>query len=219
MRDLFNDALMQKIHKTGVIAVLVIDDVKDALPLADALLKGGVDIMELTLRTDAAMGALKVILEERPQMTVGIGTILTLEQVEIVALSGAAFGVAPGTNPRIVDLAKREALPFAPGIMTPSDIETAIEFGCKLLKFFPAQSSGGLAHLKNISAPYQHLGLKFIPLGGVNQENLSSYIQTPNVAAVGGSWLATRDMINAGEWENITKNAAKAVGVVRKIRG
>jgi len=219
MRKLFDDALMQKIHNTGVIAVLVIDDVEDALPLADALLKGGVDIMELTLRTDAAMDALKVILTERPQMTAGIGTILTTEQVEVVAISGAAFGVAPGTNPKIVDLAKREALPFAPGVMTPSDIETAIEFGCKLLKFFPAQSSGGLSHLKNISAPYQHLGLEFIPLGGVNQENLASYIEAPNVAAVGGSWLATRDLINAGDWNQITENAASAVEVIKKIRG
>ena len=100
-----------------------------------------------------------------------------------------------GGPPKIVDIAKREALPFAPGIMTPSDIEAGLEFGCRLFKFFPASTAGGLAHLKNISAPYQHLGLEFIPLGGVNQENLHTFIEAPNVAAVGGSWIATRDLI------------------------
>jgi 2-dehydro-3-deoxyphosphogluconate aldolase / (4S)-4-hydroxy-2-oxoglutarate aldolase len=219
MRSLFDVPLLNKIRSTAVIAVVVIDDEKDALPLADALLQGGIDIMELTLRTDAALGSMKIILEKRPQMKVGIGTILTMEQVEVVAISGAAFGVAPGTNPKILEIAKHEALPFAPGIMTPSDIECGLEHNCHLFKFFPAQSSGGLAHLKNISAPYQHLGLEFIPLGGVNQDNLETYLSAPNVIAVGGSWLATRDLINAGEWDQITENAAKATESVKKIRG
>jgi 2-dehydro-3-deoxyphosphogluconate aldolase / (4S)-4-hydroxy-2-oxoglutarate aldolase len=219
MYNLFSDSLLNKIRKNAVIAVLVIDDAKDALPLADALLKGGIEIMELTLRTEAAFDAVKLLIEERPQMTVGVGTILTAEQVERVAILGASFGVSPGMNPKIVDIAKREALPFAPGIMTPSDIEVALEFGCRLFKFFPASSAGGLAHLKNISAPYQHLGLEFIPLGGVKQDNLQTFLEAPNVAGVGGSWIATRELINAKNWDQITKNASEASKTVKSVRG
>ena len=219
MRNLFSEKLTGRIEACGVIAVLVIDRVEDAVPLAKALLAGGIDVMELTLRTPAAIEALKEIKRNVPEMIAGIGTILTPEQVMEAKAAGAEFGVAPGMNPRVVAKAKDAGLPFAPGICTPSDIEAALEHGCRLLKFFPAETSGGLKHLKNMSAPYVHLGLKFIPLGGLDQNNLASYLADPSVAAVGGSWIAKRETIKANDWAAITAAAAKATETVKAIRG
>ena len=219
MRNLFSEKLTGRIEACGVIAVLVIDRVEDAVPLAKALLAGGIDVMELTLRTPAAIEALKEIKRNVPEMIAGIGTILTPEQVMEAKAAGAEFGVAPGMNSRVVAKAKDAGLPFAPGICTPSDIEAALEHGCRLLKFFPAETSGGLKHLKNMSAPYVHLGLKFIPLGGLDQNNLASYLADPSVAAVGGSWIAKRETIKANDWAAITAAAAKATETVKTIRG
>ncbi|MEI8247865.1 MAG: bifunctional 4-hydroxy-2-oxoglutarate aldolase/2-dehydro-3-deoxy-phosphogluconate aldolase [Lentisphaerota bacterium] len=219
MRNLFSEKLTGRIEACGVIAVLVIDRVEDAVPLAKALLAGGIDVMELTLRTPAAIEALKEIKRNVPEMIAGIGTILTPEQVMEAKAAGAEFGVAPGMNSRVVAKAKDAGLPFAPGICTPSDIEAALEHGCRLLKFFPAETSGGLKHLKNMSAPYVHLGLKFIPLGGLDQNNLASYLADPSVAAVGGSWIAKRETIKANDWAAITAAAAKATETVKAIRG
>lgn len=217
MRSLFTDEMLEKLRNTGVIAVLVIDREEDAVPLARALIAGGIDIMELTLRTPAALGALSRIKREVPEMTCGIGTILTTEQIDQVADAGAAFGVAPGLNPRIIARAKEKGLPFAPGVATPSDIEAALEFGCRLLKFFPAETSGGIPHLKSMSGPYKHLGLQFIPLGGVNLNNLKTYLEFPDVIAVGGSWLAKREVINAHQWDAIESNARDAKTIVENI--
>lgn len=214
MHNLFTDEMLEKIRKTGVIAVLVIDKEEDAVPLARALLAGGVDIMELTLRTPAALGALKRVKAEVPEMMCGAGTVLTIEQVDQVAEAGAAFAVSPGMNAKIVSRAKEIGLPFAPGVCTPSDIEAAIELGCRLLKFFPAESMGGLKHLKNISAPYNYLGLQFIPLGGLNQDNMISYLDSPDVIGIGGSWIAKKDVINAHDWATITANAKAATDAV-----
>lgn len=214
MNKLFTGEMLGKIRKTGVIAVLVIDDEKDAVPLAKALLAGGVDIMELTLRTPAALGALKRVKAEVPKMMCGAGTVLTVDQVEQVAEAGAAFAVAPGMNSKIVAKAKEIGLPFAPGICTPSDIEAALEHGCRLMKFFPAESMGGLKHLKNISAPYNHLGLQFIPLGGLSQDNMVAYLASSDVIGIGGSWIAKRESIKAHDWATITANAKAATDAV-----
>ncbi len=219
MKELFYEKLMSRLEACGVIAVLVIDRVEDAVPLAKALLAGGIDVMELTLRTPAAIDALKAIRRDVPELIAGIGTILTPDQVMEAKAAGAEFGVAPGMNPRVVAKAKEAGLPFSPGICTPSDIEAALEHGCRLLKFFPAETSGGLKHLKNMSAPYMHLGLKFIPLGGLDQNNLASYLSEPSVAAVGGSWIAKRETIKANDWAAITAAAAKATETVKSIRG
>ncbi len=219
MNSLFSKEITNKIEKSGVIAVLVLDEAEHAVPLAHALFAGGIDIMELTLRTPAALPGLKAILEEVPEMTAGIGTILTTDQVDEVKAAGALFGVAPGMNSRIVSRAKEVGLPFAPGIATPTDIEMALEHGCRLLKFFPAETSGGLKHLKNMSAPYMHLGLKFIPLGGLNQDNLASYLEEPSVIGIGGSWIAPRKLIQEKNWQGITERAAKAKETVTSIRG
>ncbi|MEM7011859.1 MAG: bifunctional 4-hydroxy-2-oxoglutarate aldolase/2-dehydro-3-deoxy-phosphogluconate aldolase [Verrucomicrobiota bacterium] len=207
--------LGQRIAQAKVIAVLVIDNEADAVPLAKALLDGGVEVMELTLRTPAAIGALKEVRARMPEMIAGIGTILTTEQVDQVVDAGANFGVSPGVNPKIIEHAQSRQLPFGPGIMTPTDIDQSISCGCRLLKYFPASTSGGLKHLKNIAAPFAHLGLGFIPLGGINAENMREYLDSPLITAIGGSWLAPRDLIAAGDWKEITRRAMEA----KKIAG
>ena len=202
------------ISEARIIAVLVIDDAAAALPVAESLLAGGVTAMELTLRTPAALEAAARIREACPEMMVGIGTILFPDQVEAALAAGASFGVSPGVNPAIIRQAKAVGLPFGPGIMTPTDIDMAIQEGCRLLKFFPAESSGGLAHLKNIAAPYAHLGPKFIPLGGVSLANMMTYLNSNLIAAVGGSWLAPRDLIQQQDWKKIESNAREAISAL-----
>lgn len=214
----FPESLLQRLHKTGVIAVLMIDDADDAVPTARALLAGGVDIVELTLRTPVAMEALRRIRAEVPEIAVGVGTILTPEQAREVHAADAAFGVAPGMNPRVVAEAARIGLPFAPGICTPTDIELAVEQGCRLLKFFPSEPSGGLNYLRTIAAPFAHLGVKYVPLGGVAAGNAESYLKEPAVQALGGSWLAPRDLIKQSDWAAITTNAREAATIVHRVR-
>ena len=214
-----DQALHQHLYRTGVIAVLMIDDANDAVPVAHALLAGGVDCIELTLRTPAAMEALRRLRAEVPAMTVGVGTILTPQQVNEVKAADAAFGVAPGMNPRVVAEARRAGLPFAPGVCTPTDIELAIEQGCALLKFFPSEPCGGLAYLRTIAAPFAHLGVKYIPLGGVGASNAEHYLKEPSVHALGGSWLAPRDLIQRKDWNAITTNAREASSIVKRVRG
>ncbi|MCX6960752.1 MAG: bifunctional 4-hydroxy-2-oxoglutarate aldolase/2-dehydro-3-deoxy-phosphogluconate aldolase [Verrucomicrobia bacterium] len=204
---------------TGVFAVLVIDDAADAVPLARALLDGGVDCIELTLRTDAAMESLRRIRAEVPEMLVGAGTVLTPKQVNEVKEAGSAFGVAPGMNPRVVAEARRVGLPFAPGVCTPTDIELAIEQGCQLLKLFPSEPSGGLAYLRSIAAPFLHLGIQIIPLGGVSAANAEAYLREPLVLALGGSWLAPHELIQRKDWNSITANAREVSAIVKRVRG
>lgn len=218
MRTAFDPELSERIASFGVVAVLVVDRADDAVPLAKALLDGGVGVMELTLRTPAALDALKNIRANVPEMIAGVGTILTPSQVQSAKDAGAAFGVAPGMNPRVLAAAASSGLSFAPGIATPSDIEAALEANCRLLKFFPCEASGGLPYLKNIAAPYAHLGLKYIPLGGLNEKNMSTYLSEPLVSALGGSWLAPRDSIQAGDWTAITARAATATEIITSTR-
>lgn len=218
MTSAFPEKLQDKLHATGVIAVLMIDRVEDAVPLARALLAGGVNTIELTLRTFAALQCLRRIRDEVPEMTIGVGTILTPEQVNAAKDNGAVFGVAPGMNPRVVAEAGRIGLPFAPGVCTPTDIEHALEAGCKALKFFPCEPCGGLPYLKTIAAPFMHLGVQFIPLGGVNAANAAAYLKEPSVLALGGSWLAPKDLIAKGDWDTITKLATEITGIVKQVR-
>ncbi len=212
--DSFPQPLAAKIREAGILAVLVIDNADDAVPLAEALLAGGIRVMELTLRTPAAMAALEKILTQVPEMCAGIGTILEDEQVHAVQTAGASFGLAPGTNPAVLQAALTAGFPFIPGVATPSDIETALGFGCRLLKFFPAETGGGLKHLESMSAPYAHLDLRFIPLGGLDQENFAAYIRHPSIAAVGGSWIARRADIAQHHWQVITDRARRAVDTI-----
>jgi 2-dehydro-3-deoxyphosphogluconate aldolase/(4S)-4-hydroxy-2-oxoglutarate aldolase len=210
------EEISARIKKTGIVAVLIIDREEDAVPLAKALLAGGIDVMELTLRTEAALGALRRIRAAVPEMLAGVGTVLTPAQADDAKYAGAEFAVSPGMNPRVVKAADDAGLPFAPGILTPSDIEQALECGCRMLKFFPAESSGGLAYLKAMAAPYLHLGVSFIPLGGVNEKNMASYLADPLIDAVGGSWLAPRDAIREGRWDEITALAKAAREIINR---
>lgn len=219
MTPAFPDDLSARVQRAGVIAVLMIDDAADAVPVAKALSEGGVEAVELTLRTPVAMECLRRIRAEVPQMMVGVGTILTPQQVEEVKAAGAAFGVAPGMNPRVVTAAREAGLPFAPGVGTPTDIELAIEQGCRLLKFFPSEPSGGLAYLRTIAAPFAHLGVRYIPLGGVTAANAEAYLREPAVQALGGSWLAPRDLIQVRNWAAIRANAMEVSAIVAKLRG
>ncbi len=212
------EALTRHLRRTGVIAVLMIDRADDAVPLARALLAGGVDCIELTLRTEVALESLRRIRAEVPGVIIGVGTILTPRQAGDAKESGADFGVAPGMNPRVVAEAGRIGLPFAPGVCTPTDIELAIEAGCRVLKFFPSEPCGGLAYLRVISAPFMHLGVQFIPLGGVGPTNAAQYLHEPSVLALGGSWLAPKDLIARGDWAAITGLAREAGDIVRQVR-
>jgi 2-dehydro-3-deoxyphosphogluconate aldolase/(4S)-4-hydroxy-2-oxoglutarate aldolase len=210
MEDPFREELKALLRDAGVIAVLVIDRLQDAVPLARALVAGGVRVMELTLRTDCALDALRAIREEVPEMTAGAGTVLTPGQVAAVSDAGAAFGVSPGLNPRVVTAAREAGLSFAPGVAVPSDVESALELGCRLLKLFPAEPMGGVAYLKSMAAPYEHLGVGFVPLGGINTGNLPSYLSEPLITAIGGSWIAPRDLIVQGDWSAIEQRAREA---------
>lgn len=210
--------IIEKIDKAGVIAVLVIDELKNAVPVAKALLKGGVNAIELTLRTPVALDAAKAIKEEVPEMILGFGTVLNPEQVKEASQLGADFAVSPGCNPQVLAAAKEYGLSFAPGIVTPSDIEVAVEYGCRVLKYFPAETAGGMKNLSSMVAPYNYLGLRFIPLGGLNITNAASYLESPLITAIGGSWIAKQSLIQAQEWETITENAREIRKVIEDIR-
>lgn len=210
--------IWEKIEQAGVIAVLVVDEVNDAAPLARALLDGGIEAMELTLRTPAAVDALRAIRAEVPDMLAGIGTILTPAQVAEVLHAGAAFGVSPGMNPRVIQAALDNGLPFAPGIATPSELERAIEMGCRNVKFFPAEPQGGLPYLRSMMAPYRHLGIRCVPLGGLNMDNMKAYLADEHITAIGGSWLAPRDRIRQGDWQAIRDKAQAARQAIDEVR-
>ncbi len=210
--------ILHRLNRAGIIAVLVLDELKHAIPVARSLLNGGVEAIELTLRTPVALDAALAIKKGFPEMTLGIGTVLTVGQVKAIAGVGADFAVAPGCNPRVIDEAQKQGLSFAPGVMTPTDIELAIESGCRVLKYFPAETSGGLEHLASMAAPYEYLGLTFIPLGGLHVENTRSYLASPLISAIGGSWIAKRDLIRSEDWEGITNNAKEITDIVRKTR-
>lgn len=211
--------IIKKLNDTGVIAVIVIDDLESAVPLARSLVRGGVEAIELTLRTPIAMKAAKAIVNGVPEISVGLGTVLTVEQVKAGSEIGVDFAVAPGCNPRIISAAQECGLLFVPGIVTPTDIEMALELGCRVLKYFPAETSGGMKHLNSMAAPYRYLGLSFIPLGGINISNAGSYLESPLICAVGGSWIANRKSIQEGDWDAITKNAVEIKELIDKIRG
>ena len=213
-----SEELYERIGKCGLVATITLDNTSNAVSLANALLAGGMDIIELTLRTDSAYDALAAIKVDVPDILVGVGTVLRIDQLEKVMELGADFAVAPGMNPRIVRRASEIGIPFAPGICTPSDIEQAIELGCSVLKFFPSEPCGGLKYLRSMAAPYMHLGLKYIPLGGVNVNNLGDYLADDLILAAGGSWIAPRDRIEAGDWDTVTNNTREAVALVRSIR-
>lgn len=206
--------LLERVRKARILAVVTLESPDQAEPLAEALHAGGVQGIELTLRTAAGIESIRRIKQAFPQILVSAGTVLNEHQVAAVHGAGADMAVAPGFNPSVVKAAQSAGLPFAPGICTPSDIEGALALGCRLLKFFPAEPSGGLAYLTAIAGPYLHQGVQFLPLGGLHPGNARAYAASPVVAALGGSWLAPADRLKAGDWASIRQLAAEAMQLV-----
>lgn len=211
-----NIPIFEKIAELKIVPVLALESAETALPLADALISGGLPIAEITFRTTAAATAIQKIAEERPHVFIGAGTILTLDNLNAAMDSGAKFGVAPGFNPKIVEAALQKDFPFVPGVCTPSEIEAALAVGCRILKFFPAGAIGGAAMLKALSAPYRQTGVKFMPTGGVSLSNIGEYLAIDTVIACGGTWLAAHDDLAAFRWDVI---AARCREVTEKIKG
>jgi len=218
LKGMMDENVTSRIEKLGIIAVLVIDEPDDAVTVARVLMENGVGAMELTLRRANAFESLRRIRDSIPGMMAGVGTILTTEQVQVSLGGRAEFGVAPGYNRDIVAFAGEMGLPFAPGIATASDIEGAVSQGCRILKFFPAEPMGGTDYLRSLNAPYGHLGLRYIPLGGVGPANLASYLAMKEVIAIGGSWIAPEELIRAKDWVKIGRNAREAMEVLRIVR-
>jgi 2-dehydro-3-deoxyphosphogluconate aldolase / (4S)-4-hydroxy-2-oxoglutarate aldolase len=207
---------MKQITQTRLVPVAGIDNAEDAVPLATALHEAGVDVIEVTFRTEAAPEAIRRIRREFPDMLVGAGTLLDVYQVEQALEAGAKFGVSPGISESVVMKALSLDLPFMPGVMTPSDVEKGLSLGCRLLKFFPAETAGGIPMLKALAGPYGHTGVKFIPLGGVNIDNARSYLDLPMVAAIGGSWFLDRKLVAARNWKRISELTREAVEMARE---
>ena len=203
--------MLERIERRRIVPIVVLDDAEAAAPLAEALLAGGMDVMEITLRTAAALTAIRRIAAGYPEILLGAGTLLEPGHVVQARDAGAVFGLAPGLNPRVVEAAANCGLLFAPGVMTPSEVEQAWALGCKLLKFFPAEPAGGIAMLKALAGPYAHLGLRFIPTGGIGPGNLGQYMKVPLVAAIGGSWMVDKTLIAAGRWDEITRLTRQAL--------
>jgi len=209
---------MHRIQEKKVVPAAVIQNAKHAVPLAKALLAGGLDVIEVTLRTDAAVECIRRISDALPEMLVGAGTILNVDQVNATAEAGAVFGVAPGLNEKVVQRAQETEMTFIPGVVTPSEIEHGLELGCLLQKFFPAAVSGGVEYLDAMAKPYAHTGVRFIPLGGVNAANAVDYLALPIVEAIGGSWLVKSDLIADENWDEVTRLTKEMMTVIHSLK-
>ncbi len=203
------NAILENISKLGIVPVIALNDSKDAAPLAKALIDGGLPCAEVTFRTDAAEDSIRIMAREFPDMLVGAGTVLTTEQVDRAVAAGAKFIVSPGLNPKIVRYCVEKGITITPGCTNPSDIEQAIECGLEVVKFFPAEASGGLEMIKAMSAPYTKM--KFMPTGGINAKNLTTYLDFNKIIACGGSWMVNNDLIKSGDFDAITALTRNAV--------
>ena len=209
--------VLQLMKKSGVIPVVVLDDTAKALTTANALLAGGVSVMEITFRTAAAADSIKAVSENCPEMLVGAGTVVTLDQCKQALECGAKFIVSPGFDPEVVSWCAERNVPVTPGCVTPTEIMAAMKLGLNVVKFFPAGVYGGLKAMKSLSAPFG--GVKFIPTGGVDAKNLKEYLEAPFVHAVGGSWLCPKKEIAAGNFDAVTALCREASEIVREVRG
>ena len=209
--------VLERIKEMGIVPVVVIDDVKNAIPLAKALCEGGLPCAEVTFRTDAAEEAIRIMSEQFPDMLIGAGTVLTIDQVDRAVAAGAKFIVSPGLNPNIVKYCVDKGILITPGCMSPSDIEIALENGLEVVKFFPAEPAGGLKMIKAIAAPY--VNMKFMPTGGINIKNVKEYLLYDRIVACGGSWMVKDSLMKSGEFDKITELVKEAVQVVKESRG
>ena len=204
--------ILEKIGELGIVPVVKIEKAEDALPLGRALLAGDLPITEITFRTSAAEESIKILNRDLPNLLVGAGTVLTVEQVKKAVSAGAKFIVSPGFNPKVVDYCLENSIPVTPGINNPTQIEMALEREIEVVKFFPAEASGGLPLLESMSAPYA--GIKFIPTGGINLNNLTSYLSNKKVHACGGSWMVKANLISSGNFDEITRLTKEAVSIM-----
>ncbi len=207
--------LQQRVSDLGIIPVIAVDDSADILPICQALDRGGLPVAEITFRTEAGREALKLAARNFPHFLIGAGTVTLPEEVDAAHAAGAAFAVAPGTNPSILARAQGLGLPFFPGVCTPTDIELALSAGARLLKFFPAEAMGGLTLLNGLFAPYRHRGIAFIPTGGIKPSNLAEYLRCPAVKAIGGTWLVTSDLLKKRAFDAIEQLTREAVEIRR----
>lgn len=206
-------SILEKISELKIVPVVVLNDAKDARPLAKALVDGGLPCAEVTFRTDAAEESIRIMAEEYPDMLVGAGTVLTTDQVDRAVAAGAKFIVSPGLNPRIVKYCVERDILIVPGCSNASDIEQALENGLEVVKFFPAEQAGGLPMIKALAAPY--VNVKFMPTGGVNQKNINDYLSFKKVVACGGTWMVKNDLVESGNFEEITRLTKEALELVK----
>ncbi|MBO6131321.1 MAG: bifunctional 4-hydroxy-2-oxoglutarate aldolase/2-dehydro-3-deoxy-phosphogluconate aldolase [Treponema sp.] len=210
-----NEVLSQ-IEKTGIVPVVVLKNAKDAAPLAQSLLEGGLPCAEITFRTEAALESIKTIAEKFPQILLGAGTVLSAEQADRAMDSGAKFIVTPGLNPKVVEHCIKKGYTVCPGIMTPSELEQALSFGLDTVKFFPAENAGGIKMIKAISAPYPRV--KFMPTGGINAANVREYLASDKILACGGSWMVKGDLISEGNFSEILRLTKEASLIAKEFR-
>jgi 2-dehydro-3-deoxyphosphogluconate aldolase / (4S)-4-hydroxy-2-oxoglutarate aldolase len=209
-------SIFQSMRDAGIVPVIKLDSAENAVPLGRALVKGGLPVAEVTFRTAAAAESIKRLKAELPEMLVGAGTVLTVEQAEAAIAAGASFAVTPGFNPRIVDFCMARGFPIVPGVNSPSQVEQGLERGLKLLKFFPAEASGGVKMLKALHGPYSDVS--FVPTGGVDASNLASYLALSYIPACGGSWMVKENLIAEGKFDEIVRLVEEAVALVRSCR-
>ena len=210
-------AVVDRLSQIRIVPVLVLEEENSGLKMCEVLLECGLPAAEITFRTTAAAGIIKEAAKRFPELYLGAGTILNTADLHRAFDAGAKFAVAPGFNPTVVKEAVANDLAFAPGVCTPSEIEQAMELGCRFLKFFPAEAAGGVTMLKSLIAPYKHLGVRFMPTGGVTTDNVKNYLALKEVAAVGGTWLGKADLIAAGEWTKISDTVRAAADMVKTL--
>ncbi len=211
--------IQKRLGEMGVVSILVVDKAEDALRVGEALLSAGMAGMEVTFRTQAAAEAIGLLAKKLPEATVGAGTVLNTENLIAARDAGAQFVVTPGLNPTVVEKAIEINLPIFPGVMTPGEVEKGLSFGLKALKFFPAEQAGGAGMMKALAGPYAHTGVKFIPTGGVNEQNLAAYLSLPIVLACGGTWIAKSDLVKKQDWATIQRIATETAAKIKEIRG
>jgi 2-dehydro-3-deoxyphosphogluconate aldolase / (4S)-4-hydroxy-2-oxoglutarate aldolase len=209
--------VLDRLREFRIVPVIVIDDPEDAVPLAAALIEGGLPCAEITYRTAGAGGALRRIADEFPDMLVGAGTVLSPQQAAGAREAGAKFLVSPGSNPRVVEYCLEQEIPIFPGVCTPTEVEAVLELGIRVVKFFPAEPMGGVAFLKALAGPYTTV--EFMPTGGIHAGNIGQYLSFRKVVACGGSWMAPAEWIRAREFERICQETARAVQTVRTLTG
>jgi 2-dehydro-3-deoxyphosphogluconate aldolase/(4S)-4-hydroxy-2-oxoglutarate aldolase len=208
-------SVLDRIKRVRIVPVVALDREDLAEPLAETLLRAGLDVMEITFRTAAAAAAILRITTRFKEMLVGAGTLLDPDQVRKAVEAGAQFAVAPGLNESVVTAAQESGIEIMPGVMTPSEVDKAMSLACRTLKFFPAEQAGGVAMLKALEGPYGHTGVRFIPTGGINPGNMGSYLQCPSVVAVGGSWMVEKKLIAARDWIQIEQLTRAALAAAR----